>query len=86
MKFRKITAVLSALTVSAGMLSTVPVANAADFEVNYAEALQKSMFFYQVQQAGELPEWNAISATVVTHVISSYGLSSVPFMRLNFLI
>ena len=61
MKFRKITAVLSALTVSAGMLSTVPVANAADFEANYAEALQKSMFFYQVQQAGELPEWNEVS-------------------------
>lgn len=61
MKFRKITAVLSALAVSAGILSTVPAANAADFEVNYAEALQKSMFFYQVQQAGALPEWNEVS-------------------------
>lgn len=29
--------------------------------VNYAEALQKSMFFYEVQQAGILPEWNEVS-------------------------
>ena len=28
---------------------------------NYGEALQKSMFFYQVQQAGELPDWNEVS-------------------------
>ncbi|MBR6835411.1 MAG: glycoside hydrolase family 9 protein, partial [Oscillospiraceae bacterium] len=28
---------------------------------NYAEALQKSMFFYEVQQAGVLPEWNEVS-------------------------
>lgn len=28
---------------------------------NYAEALQKSMFFYEVQQAGVLPEWNSVS-------------------------
>ena len=25
---------------------------------NYAEALQKSLFFYECQQAGPLPEWN----------------------------
>lgn len=28
---------------------------------NYAEALQKSMFFYEVQQCGELPDWNMVS-------------------------
>lgn len=28
---------------------------------NYAEALQKSLFFYEVQQAGPLPEWNRVS-------------------------
>lgn len=28
---------------------------------NYAEALQKSMFFYEVQQCGELPDWNEVS-------------------------
>lgn len=61
MKFKKITAALSALAMSAGMLNAVPSANAKDVEVNYAEALQKSMFFYEVQQAGTLPEWNSVS-------------------------
>lgn len=28
---------------------------------NYAEALQKSMFFYECQQAGPLPDWNRVS-------------------------
>ncbi len=28
---------------------------------NYAEALQKSLFFYEVQQAGPLPEWNRVT-------------------------
>ncbi|MCM1227090.1 MAG: glycoside hydrolase family 9 protein [Clostridium sp.] len=36
-------------------------ANAEGLTVNYAEALQKSMFFYEVQQAGILPEWNEVS-------------------------
>ena len=27
---------------------------------NYAEALQKSLFFYECQQAGPLPEWNRV--------------------------
>ncbi len=30
-------------------------------EYNYGEALQKSMFFYQVQQCGILPEWNEVT-------------------------
>ncbi|MDE6789774.1 MAG: glycoside hydrolase family 9 protein [Ruminococcus sp.] len=61
MKFKKITAALSAIAMSAGMLSAVPAANAADSDYNYAEALQKSMFFYEVQQSGVLPEWNEVS-------------------------
>ena len=27
---------------------------------NYGEALQKSILFYEAQQAGDLPEWNRI--------------------------
>lgn len=27
---------------------------------NYAEAIQKSLFFYEVQQSGKLPEWNSV--------------------------
>ncbi len=33
--------------------------NAAS-DINYAEALQKSLYFYECQQAGELPEWNRV--------------------------
>ncbi len=29
--------------------------------INYGEALQKSLFFYEAQQAGELPDWNRVS-------------------------
>lgn len=61
MKFKKIMAAVSALAVSATMLSAVPAANAADVTVNYGEALQKSLFFYEAQQAGVLPEWNSVS-------------------------
>ena len=60
MKLKKLTAALSAFAVSAGMLTSLPAANAADGGYNYAEALQKSMFFYEVQQAGKLPEWNNV--------------------------
>ncbi|MEV6690888.1 glycoside hydrolase family 9 protein [Micromonospora sp. NPDC051196] len=28
---------------------------------NYAEALQKSLLFYEAQQSGELPDWNRVS-------------------------
>lgn len=34
---------------------------AANSAYNYGEALQKSMFFYQVQQCGILPEWNEVT-------------------------
>lgn len=34
---------------------------AAESSYNYGEALQKSMFFYQAQQCGELPNWNEVS-------------------------
>lgn len=29
-------------------------------EVNYGEALQKSIYFYEAQQAGTLPDWNRV--------------------------
>ncbi|MCM1506504.1 MAG: glycoside hydrolase family 9 protein [Ruminococcus flavefaciens] len=65
MIFKKITAVASALALSAGMMAYLPAGKAvtakAEGDYNYAEALQKSMFFYEVQQAGILPEWNSVS-------------------------
>ena len=35
--------------------------SSASIEINYGEALQKSLFFYEVQQAGVLPDWNEVS-------------------------
>ena len=32
----------------------------ASGKFNYGEALQKSLFFYECQQAGPLPEWNRV--------------------------
>lgn len=62
MKLKKFTAALSAMALSTGMLSALPVSGATAAEkYNYAEALQKSMFFYEVQQAGILPEWNDVA-------------------------
>lgn len=70
MKFKKLTAAVSAMALAAGMTAYLPAAKtdapaptvyAAESDVNYAEALQKSMFFYEVQQAGKLPEWNQVS-------------------------
>lgn len=60
MKFKKLMAAVSAMAVSAGMLSSFPAVTNAKGDYNYAEALQKSMFFYEVQQAGKLPEWNSV--------------------------
>lgn len=63
MYFKKMTAALSAMVLAAGTAASLPAgtsANAAE-KYNYAEALQKSMFFYEVQQSGKLPEWNEVS-------------------------
>ena len=67
MKMKKLVAAASAVIIAATGFNAVPMAadnneiaaNAAS-GYNYAEALQKSMFFYEVQQAGILPEWNEV--------------------------
>ena len=41
--------------------SKIVLISSEEIEVNYAEALQKSLFFYEAQQAGVLPEWNEVS-------------------------
>ncbi len=50
----------TALTAPVQQIVTSIPAN-AESNYNYAEALQKSLFFYEVQQAGELPDWNEVS-------------------------
>ncbi|MBQ8824563.1 MAG: glycoside hydrolase family 9 protein [Ruminococcus sp.] len=67
MKFKKSIAAICAAaitmtsTVSSNLFSTIATAEPSESSYNYAEALQKSMFFYEVQQCGELPEWNQVS-------------------------
>ena len=61
MKFKRIIAGAAALAMTAGMGVYAPAKADAAGSYNYAEALQKSMFFYEVQQAGKLPEWNEVS-------------------------
>lgn len=64
MRSKKITALVTAATLalSAMPLSSMSALSAgAASSYNYAEALQKSMFFYEVQQSGVLPDWNKVS-------------------------
>ena len=42
------------------MMTVKPEAVSAELSINYAEALQKSLYFYECQQAGPLPEWNRV--------------------------
>ena len=47
------------LTSAAGSLpQTALTASAAN--PDYVEALQKSLYFYECQQAGNLPDWNRV--------------------------
>ncbi len=61
-KMKKIISSVLALSLMAGTLQTPVTLNRADAAStqNYAEALQKSLFFYEAQQAGPLPEWNRV--------------------------
>ena len=63
---KKITSGLVSAVMLAGSLGTVgkvsaPLTiNAATSEFNYVDALDKSLYFYEVQQAGPLPDWNRV--------------------------
>ncbi len=63
---KRVLSVLSAFSVAASMLVfDVSVDNAVEIsaasDMPYAQALQMSLFFYECQQAGNLPEWNRVS-------------------------
>ena len=61
MKKGRITAAFSAavmLCTTAQAVPAVPVSAAADLD--YAKALQMSLYFYECQQAGHLPDWNRV--------------------------
>ena len=44
------------------LLSAIGFASMVSYsQFNYGEALQKSIFFYEAQQSGELPDWNRVT-------------------------
>lgn len=59
---KRLTAILSSavLAFSALTAAAPQKASASEPYLNYAEALQKSLYFYECQQAGPLPEWNRV--------------------------
>ncbi|MGN1410905.1 MAG: glycoside hydrolase family 9 protein [Oscillospiraceae bacterium] len=59
---KKIVAFATSLSmlVTATIMPTNVTAQESTGKYNYAEVLQKSLFFYEVQQSGELPEWNEV--------------------------
>ncbi|MGN0591790.1 MAG: glycoside hydrolase family 9 protein, partial [Ruminococcus sp.] len=64
MKMKKIISLASAAVLGVtGMTSGIATGSVSaepNSAYNYGEALQKSMFFYEVQQCGVLPEWNEV--------------------------
>ena len=61
MKLKRATAFLSAVAMLAGSMQLVPAATvSAEGKYDYAKALQMSLYFYECQQAGHLPEWNRV--------------------------
>jgi hypothetical protein len=59
---RKLTSgIISSAMLITSVFSAMPTTvTAAEETPNYAEALQKSLYFYECQQAGPLPEWNRV--------------------------
>ncbi len=53
-----VSATVVATTLSAALVGYSPTSQAMDFA--YGEALQKSIYFYETQQAGKLPSWNRV--------------------------
>ena len=56
----RLTAVTAAAAMLAGSLGSTPVPASAASDLDYAKALQMSLYFYECQQAGKLPEWNRV--------------------------
>src|SRR5690606_10587325 len=59
-RFTRRAAAVAAAALALPLLA-VPGAQAAAPAFAYGEALQKSLWFYEAQQSGELPDWNRVS-------------------------
>ncbi len=57
--FKRIISAVLSLSLTFTGFSVMPKVEAAS-DINYADALDKSLFFYECQQAGELPDWNRV--------------------------
>lgn len=62
MNIKKIisSALAAAMTFSISAALPQNITAEAASDINYAEALQKSLYFYECQQAGNLPDWNRV--------------------------
>ncbi len=58
--FVKRVAAVAAAALAVPMIVAAPAARAAAPAFAYGEALQKSLWFYEAQQSGELPDWNRV--------------------------
>ncbi|MFI7702986.1 glycoside hydrolase family 9 protein [Nonomuraea sp. NPDC049480] len=54
-------ALVAAVSLALPLLVAGPAARAAAPAFAYGEALQKSLWFYEAQQSGALPDWNRVS-------------------------
>lgn len=59
-KRNRLTACLLAGCFCLGAAAVPGNVSAEAFSANYAQALQKSLYFYECQQAGPLPDWNRV--------------------------
>ncbi|MPZ85939.1 MAG: endoglucanase [Actinophytocola sp.] len=57
----RVRTIITAVSLAAGAVVAVPGAATAQAGFNYAEALQKSLWFYEAQQSGPVPGWNRVS-------------------------
>lgn len=57
---KKSIAFITSLCLTSTAIPMTVTAQESTGKYNYAEVLQKSLYFYEVQQSGELPEWNEV--------------------------
>jgi endoglucanase len=60
-KTRGLFAGVIAIALAATVITMIPKAEAAPANYNYAEALQKAIWFYEAQVSGPKPSWNRVS-------------------------
>ena len=81
---KKIVSIAVAMAMTVGTAMTLVSSTSDDrveatstgFNPNYTEALQKSLYFYEAQQAGPLPDWNRVAwradATMSDYVLGGW--------------